>query len=165
MGGVRVVRNAGLGENRMYRRDFLGAADPLDAKGLPEAEFARLLGEQNRMLKAVLVGKDAIVVGLGNAMFQEIAYRGGIHPKRKASELDAGERRSLHRAMRAVLTECIRLGGEEGFVDLRGTPGRFRAAAGPAAAASPCPRCGARLARVAVGGGPSSSCPTCQPAP
>jgi formamidopyrimidine-DNA glycosylase len=163
MGGIRVALEAQLAEIYVYKRDFLGAADPLDGRKLSEVAFARLLSEQGRMLKPVLVGKDAVVVGLGNAAFQDIAYRAGVHPKRRASGLDASERRALYRAMRAVLAERIRLGGKEGFVDLHGAPGRYRPAVGPGAAGKPCPRCGARFDKVAVGGGPSVFCPGCQP--
>ncbi len=161
MGAIQVFPDRRLGESYMYRRDFLGAADPLDDEALPEPELARRLGEQARMLKAVLVGKDAIVVGISNAAFQETAWQARLHPKRKASTLSAAERRRLARAVRKVLTERIRLGGKEGFVDLHGKPGRFRSAT----ATAECPRCGGPFARVAVGGGPSTFCPACQPAP
>jgi formamidopyrimidine-DNA glycosylase len=163
MGGIRVARDAELADTYVYRRDFLGAADPLDARRLPQVKFSRLLAGQTRMLKSVLVGKDAIVVGLGNAAFQDIAYRAGIHPKRRASTLDAKARRSLYTAMRTVLKERIRLGGKEDFVDLHGSPGRYRSAVDTASSRAPCPRCGARFSRVAVGGGPSRFCPGCQP--
>lgn len=159
MGAIQVFPDERLGESYMYRRDFLGAADPLDDQALPEAELARRLGEQARMLKAVLVGKDAIVVGISNAAFQEIAWQARLHPKRKASALTAAERRRLARAVKKVLADRIRLGGKEGFVDLHGKPGRFRSAT----AGKQCPRCGAAFARVAVGGGPSIFCPDCQP--
>ena len=162
MGGMRVARDAELEGTYVYRRDFLGAANPLD-KGLRAAAFARLLGGQARMLKSVLVGKDAIVVGLGNATFQDVAYRAGIHPKRRASTLDPGACRGLYTAMRAVLRERIRLGGKEGFVDLHGSPGRYRSPFGPGTSGAPCGRCGGSFAKVAVGGGPSVYCPACQP--
>jgi formamidopyrimidine-DNA glycosylase len=127
------------------------------------ARFPRLLGEQTRMLKPVLVGKDAIVVGIGNDAFQDIAYRAGIHPKRRASGLDASERSSLYRAMRHVLRERIRLGGKEDFVDPHGLPGRYRSPVSVPAFGTPCPRCGDRFAKVAVGGRQSVYCPGCQP--
>jgi len=160
-----VARDAELDGTYVYRRDFLGAADPLDGRRLSSARFAGLLGEQSRMLKPVLVGKDAIVVGIGNAAFQDIAYRAGVHPKRKASSLEQRERAALYRAMRTVLSESIRLGGKEDFVDLHGVSGRYRPAVGPAVAGKRCPRCGERFGRIAVGGGPSYFCPGCQRAP
>ena len=43
---------------------------------------------------AVLVGKDALVVGLSNSAFQDIIYRAGLHPKRKASSLNSAAQRA-----------------------------------------------------------------------
>jgi formamidopyrimidine-DNA glycosylase len=161
MGAIQVLPDARLGESYMYRRDFLGAADPLDERSLPEGELAERLRARGRMLKAVLVGKEAVVVGISNAAFQEIAWQARLHPKRKASSLTAAEGRRLARAVKKVLADRIRLGGKEGFVDLFGKPGRYSSAMG----GKKCPRCGAAFARVAVGGGPSTFCPDCQPAP
>ena len=163
MGALQLVPDDGLPSNYMYQRDYLHGADPLDAGSMTEAEFCRTLDGQARMLKAVLVGRDAVFVGIGNAAFEDIAYRSGIHPRRKAAELGTPERCALYQAMRAVLTERIELGGKAGFVDLDGKPGRYRAAVGPGSAGAPCPRCGALFAGVSIGGGTSYFCPHCQP--
>ncbi len=159
MGGIQVYADDSLEKSYMYRRDFLGAADPMDDEALPEAELARRLAGEGRMLKAVLLGKGALVVGISNASFQDIAWRARVHPKRKASSLDAAERKRVARAVKKVLSERIRLGGKDGFVDLYGKPGRY---VSPLAGKT-CPACGGALARVAIGGGPSIYCPACQP--
>jgi len=61
------------------------------------------LADNNRALKSVLVGKDAVVVGLSNSAFQDIIYRARLHPKRKASELRIDERRALYDAVRVLI--------------------------------------------------------------
>jgi formamidopyrimidine-DNA glycosylase len=165
MGCIRAEPIWSLESNYLYRRDFLGpAADPLD-KSFTLGRFRRQLAAAPRTLKAALVGKEAVVVGLGNAAFQEVAFAAGLHPKRRASELSVDEQRALFDALRRVLKERLRLGGKEGFVDLDGRPGRYRPVMGPALAGRKCPSCGARIAKVAIGGGPTYYCPRCQPAP
>jgi formamidopyrimidine-DNA glycosylase len=69
MGGIQVYADNNIENSYMYRRDFLGAADPLDDAAMPESELARRLAGEGRTLKAVLLGKGAIVVGISNAAF------------------------------------------------------------------------------------------------
>ncbi len=71
------------------------------------------------------------MVGLSNAAFQDIIYRAGLHPKRRASDLSPEERRALYDAMRFVTTERLRLGGKATFRDLYGVPGGYEPAMGP----------------------------------
>jgi formamidopyrimidine-DNA glycosylase len=165
MGGFMVLSDGELTGSYIYKRDFLGAPDPRDPLAYHAGVFDEALRGETRMLKAVLVGKDAIVVGLGNAAFQDIAWRARVHPKHKVSDLGAVQRKALYRALRTVIDQSIKKGGKVGFADLRGKPGRYKPACGPAAAALPCPRCASAFAKVAVGGGPSYYCPGCQGEP
>ncbi len=161
LGSIRVEPIWSLEGNYLYRRDFLGAADPL-GRSLTAGRFRALLAQRYRPLKAALVGRDAVVVGLGNSAFQEVVFEAGLHPKRRASGLSAAEAHALHVALRGALKERLRLGGKEGFVDLDGRPGRYQPAMGPHLAGRRCPRCGAKVAKVAIGGGPTYFCPRCQ---
>jgi formamidopyrimidine-DNA glycosylase len=56
--------------------------------------FSQLVSAEDRGVKSLLVGREAIVVGLSNSAFQDIIYRAGIHPKRKGSDLSEEERRA-----------------------------------------------------------------------
>ena len=114
------------------------------------------------MLKSVLVGKDAVVVGLSNSAFQDIIYRAKLHPKRKASELNKDERRALYDAIRLVLQERIRLNGKDQFYDLYGNQGGYTPAMGPDMKQQPCPICGTPIEKLSVGGGHVYFCPNCQ---
>ena len=112
--------------------------------------------------KSVLVGKDAVVVGLSNSAFQDIIYRAMLHPKRKASELSEDERRALYDAIRLVLQERIRLNGKDQFHDLYGNQGGYTPAMGPNMKQETCPVCGTTIEKLSVGGGHVYLCPHCQ---
>ena len=114
------------------------------------------------MLKSVLVGKDAIVVGLSNSAFQDIIFRAKLHPKRKASELNQSERQILFDAIRFVLQERIRLKGKDQFYDLFGNQGSYAPAMGPNMKQRRCTECGTSIEKLSVGGGHIYLCPKCQ---
>jgi len=120
MGLIYAAKDNELERSYVFRRDFNPEViSPIDEEFTFE-RFSKLLTVNKRMLKSVLVGKDAVVVGLSNSAFQDILYRARLHPKRKASELNENERRALYDAIKLVLTERIRLKGKDQFYDLYG---------------------------------------------
>jgi formamidopyrimidine-DNA glycosylase len=162
MGGVYALRNSELPQSYIFRRDFNPQiAAPLDEE-LTAERFANLLAANSRSLKSVLVGKDAVVVGLSNSAFQDIIYRARLHPKRKTSTLTKSERRALYDAIQLVLRERLRLHGKTQFSDFYGTPGGYTAAMGPHLKQRTCPACGTPIEKLSVGGGHVYYCPTCQ---
>lgn len=124
--------------------------------------FSKLLADNNRMLKAVLVGKEALVVGLSNSAFQDIIYRAKLHPKRKASKLKPEEKRRLYDAIKLVINERIRLNGKDQFYDLFRNQGGYKPAMGPNMKQKFCPECGTTIEKFRHGGGYIYLCPTCQ---
>ncbi len=162
MGLIYAMKDDDLEHSYVFRRDFNSQVlSPIDEEFTFE-RFSKLLTENNRMLKSVLVGKDAIVVGLSNSAFQDIIYRAGLHPKRKAAELKKDKRRSLHDAIRLVLKERIRLKGKDQFYDLYGNQGGYTPAMGPNIQGQTCPLCGTSIEKLSVGGGDTYFCPKCQ---
>jgi len=162
MGVINVVRDSDLETSYVYRRDFNpDVISPVDEEFTLE-QFSNLLGGNNRMLKSVLVGKDAIVVGLSNSAFQDIIYRAKLHPKRKASELNKEERRALYDAIKLVLQERIRLKGKDKFYDLYGKRGGYTPAMGPNMKQTACNVCGTPIEKLSVGGGYVYLCSHCQ---
>jgi formamidopyrimidine-DNA glycosylase len=162
MGVIRVLLDAELPDAYLLRRDFNPQVpSPLD-DAFTFDQFSTLLTPHSRMLKSVLVGKDAVVVGLSNSAFQDIIYRAHLHPKRKASTLLEDERRALYDALRFVVHERLRLGGTAQFTDLHGTPGGYTPAMGPHMRQRTCPKCGTSIATLHVGGGRTYFCPACQ---
>lgn len=162
MGSIYACCDDGLEAHYMMRRDFFSELPEPNDAGLSRESFTGRLGGLGRQLKSVLVGKDAVVVGLSNAAFQDIIYRAGLHPKRKASELSADEQRALYDAMRFVVDERLRLGGKAGFRDLSGAPGGYEPAMGPAMKGRMCPACGSPIGKISHGGGEVFICPACQ---
>lgn len=161
MGALRCDTDAELVDNYVYRRDFSTSLD-LTSQPVSSGEFDALLAGKARALKSVLVGRDAIVVGVSNATFVDVLYRAGLHPKRRASDLSADERGRLREALRTVLAERLAQGGKQDFVDIYGRPGRYTAALAPGRAGTTCQRCGTQIAAIAVGGGRVPYCPGCQ---
>ena len=126
MGVIQVLRDDELERSYVYKRDFDSTKlSPIDEEFTFE-RFSKRMVDHNKMLKSVLVGKDAILVGVSNSTFQDILYRARIHPKRKASELNTEEKRSLYDAIRLVLNERIRLNGKDKFHNLHGNQGGYQ---------------------------------------
>jgi len=162
MGLIHALKDNELERSYVYRRDFnLEVPSPVDEEFTFE-RFSKLLTDNNRMLKSVLVGKDAVVMGLSNSAFQDTVYRARLHPKRKASELNKDERRALYDAIRLVLKQRIRLKGKDQFHDLYGNQGGYTPAMGPNMKQQPCPTCGTPIEKLSVGGGHVYFCPNCQ---
>jgi formamidopyrimidine-DNA glycosylase len=162
MGVIQVFRDDELERSYVYKRDFDSTKlSPTDEEFTFE-RFSKRMAEHNKMLKSVLVGKDAVLVGVSNSTFQDILYRARIHPKRKASELDAEEKRSLHNAIRFVFEERLRLNGKNQFRDLHGKQGGYTPAMGPNMKQQTCPQCGNKIEKLSMGGGHVYLCPNCQ---
>ena len=108
------------------------------------------------------------IAGLGNIYTDEALWRARVHPMRPGNSLTPPEVARLHRAIRAVLREAIARGGtsakDETYRDVYGRPGYFRLdLAVYQRSGEPCPRCGAAIKRLPLGGRSTHFCPTCQP--
>jgi formamidopyrimidine-DNA glycosylase len=162
MGGIYVLKDSDLIHSYIFKRDFNPEIlSPTDEEFTFE-RFSRLSANNRRALKSVLVGKDAVVVGLSNSAFQDIIYRAKLHPKRKASELNINERQALYEAIRLVLRERMRLNGKNQFLDLYGNQGGYTPAMGPNMNHQNCPICRTPIQKLSVGGGQVFFCPKCQ---
>jgi len=161
MGIIHALADEELQHSYIYRRDFSATASPVEEDFAFE-RFSTEIGGRNVNLKTVVVGKDAAVVGLGNAAFQDIIYRAHLHPKRKASELNANEQKALFDAIQYVVEQRINLGGKNRFVDFYGKHGSYTPAMGPNRKGKICTTCGAEVAKLSFGGGQIYLCPKCQ---
>ena len=162
MGGMRVLKDAELIESYVFKRDFnTEILSPLDQDFTFE-RFSELLSGSNRVLKPVLVGKDAVLVGLSNSAFQDIIYRARLHPKRKASELNLNEQKALYDSLKFVIQERLRLNGKNQFLDLYQNQGRYVSAMGPNMREKNCLVCGSPIQEQSLGGGKVFVCPKCQ---
>jgi formamidopyrimidine-DNA glycosylase len=162
LGGFQVFRDTDLSCSYVYRRDFSDVPSPLSEEEFTLQRFSNGLAARNANIKAAIVGKDALVVGLSNCSFQDILFHAKIHPKRKASSLTKVERVALFGAARFVVTERVRLGGKNQFIDFYGVKGRYIPPMGPNVKGMPCSSCGATVEVLSLGGGQVYFCPKCQ---
>jgi len=139
-------------------------ADPLEVS---ETDFRRLITSRRARIKALLLDQTAFR-GMGNIYTDESLWRAKIHPARLGANLKPGEIKKLHRAMRAILKEAIRLGGSSisDYVGANGEPGEFQIRhRAYDREGKKCFRCGAKIRRMIVAGRSSYFCPKCQRAP
>jgi len=162
MGVIQALKDDELDGSYVYRRDFSDVTSPLDDARFTFERFSKQLAEKNVNIKSVLVGKDAVLVGLSNSAFQDIVYRARIHPKRKASSLSADESHALYDAVRLVIRERIRLGGKDQFLDFYGRQGGYTPTMGPNMNGQTCRICGSSIEKLSLGGGQVYFCPKCQ---
>ena len=162
MGVIQVRKDDELDSSYVYKRDFDFTKLSATEEEFTFEQFSKRMADKNKMLKAVLVGKDAILVGISNSTFQDILYRARIHPKRRASELSKEEMRSLYDAIQFVFKERIRLNGKDIFRDLHREQGGYTPAMGPNMKEQNCPECGTAIQKLSHGGGHVYLCPNCQ---
>ena len=162
MGVIQLLDEDNINMSYVYKRDFdlskLSATD----EDFTLQRFSSVFSEKNNMLKAVLVGKDAVVVGISNSTFQDILYRAKLHPKRKASELSVDETQRLYDAIKFVVNERVKLNGKEDFQDMYQKHGSYVPAMGPHMKEQYCPECGTIIQKISHGGGHVYLCPSCQ---
>lgn len=159
MGGLQAWPTAELDRSFSYTRDFIRALSPLD---LDREAFRAAVPGGPRRLKPLLVGNEAVVVGVGNASFQDIAFRAGIRPDRRTPDLGDADVDALFDALFRLVAERLAASGKLGFEDLFGRPGRSEMTMASGLAGRPCPRCGTTIEKEALCGGTVGYCPHCQ---
>jgi formamidopyrimidine-DNA glycosylase len=160
MGVLQVLTNNELPGSYVFKRDHLEKISPIDDENYTLERFSRSLQHANRMLKSIIVGKDAIVTGFGNSAFQEIIYLAKLHPKRKALSLDSDERKALYEAINEIVENRINKGGKSQFTDLFGIKGKYQLLMG--SHVKVCPSCQVEIEKLAISGGTTYYCPNCQ---
>ncbi len=161
MGCILTITNEDLSSSYMYKRDFLSGISPFEENFTFEL-FSERISISNRNLKAILVGKDALLVGISNSAFQDIIYRAKLFPKKKGSELSKNEITTLFNAIKTINNERLKYGGKNQFIDLYGNKGEYIPAMGPNMKEKECSNCGARIEKLSFGGGQIYLCPRCQ---
>ncbi|MHA2183135.1 MAG: hypothetical protein ACXAAH_17080, partial [Promethearchaeota archaeon] len=154
-------KDSDLENSYLYKRDFSDVLSPLEDI-FTSNHFSELLKNLNRGIKSILVGKEAIIVGLSNSAFQDILYRAKLFPKTKGSKLNEQQRNTLFKAIKTVVDERIKLGGKFQFIDLFGKKGKYIPTMGPNMKGKTCTDCGSSIEKLSVGGGQVYYCPLCQ---
>jgi formamidopyrimidine-DNA glycosylase len=99
----------GRGEPPWWR----AIAPPLLSKAFtPEALSAFLRRRARSPIKAVLLMQERFP-GIGNWMADEVLWRAGIHPRARAGDLGPRVARALHRTLREVCRDALRVIGKD----------------------------------------------------
>lgn len=112
-----------------------------------------------------LLMNSSLVVGVGNIYASEALFRARIRPMRQARSLKLAEAKKLARAVRAVLTMAIKVGGTtlRDYVGADGNPGYFRQKLYVyERAGKPCRVCGTPIRQITQGQRSTYYCPSCQ---
>ncbi|HEY6514823.1 MAG TPA: bifunctional DNA-formamidopyrimidine glycosylase/DNA-(apurinic or apyrimidinic site) lyase [Steroidobacteraceae bacterium] len=143
---------------------------PLLARLAPEpfsAEFTadymwRITRRRRASIKQVLMN-SRLVVGVGNIYASEILFRARIRPRRRAQSLTRDEVARLTKAVRAVLSKAIKVGGTtlRNYVGADGEPGYFRQKL-YVYERGQCRRCRAAIRQLTQQGRSTYYCPNCQ---
>ncbi len=124
--------------------------DSLDAGAL-----ARRVAERRRSIKESLMDQT-IVAGVGNILATEALWRARIDPRSPSRALSRADVAALARCVRAEIRKELRAresAKDDEWSDAFAVYGRE---------GEPCPRCGAPIARVVLGGRGTSFCKRCQ---
>jgi len=108
---------------------------------------------------------NAVVCGIGNIYATETLHAAGISPLRPAGKLTKNECARIAAEAKRILARAIELGGSSisDFLQVDGSEGKFaQELAVYGRAGEACPRCGARIETVRLGGRGSAYCPGCQ---
>jgi formamidopyrimidine-DNA glycosylase len=129
------------------------------------AEYLWRITRKRKVSIKQLLMNSSLVVGVGNIYASEALFRARIRPKRQARSLTRPEAAKLARAVRAVLTLAIKVGGTtlRDYVGADGNPGYFRQKLYVyERAGKPCRVCGAPVKQIAQGQRSTYYCPSCQ---
>ena len=112
-------------------------------------------------LKGFLATEQRIP-GLGNGVFQDIAWTARLHPRNKISKISDGDKERVLSSIKTVLKDMTENGGRDSEKDLFGFEGKYKAIFGRATFGKPCPRCGETIERQNYLGGKVYFGPSCQ---
>ena len=135
--------------------------EPLDAA---IDHFISLFRNRKTPIKSALLNQK-LLSGVGNIYADEALFRAGVRPRRRASSLTHDELKKLHRGLKDVLRQAIKLGGSSvsDYVDAEGREGFFQLKHRVyGRETKPCLVCRTPIKRVIIAGRSSHYCPRCQ---
>ena len=101
--------------------------EPLDKNFKIERLKECLSKKPNGKIKTVLMDQS-IIAGIGNIYSDEILWRAGVQPERKAADITEREIKLIFQAIKKILAEGINLGGDSmsDYRNIFGLPGQFQ---------------------------------------
>jgi formamidopyrimidine-DNA glycosylase len=149
-------------ELELYLAERVGG-EPLE-EAFQTAGLASRLAGRRAPIKAALLDQRT-VAGMGNIYADEALWRARIHPLRPAGELERGEVRRLHRALRDALRMGIAREGAtlSNYATPEGERGRMQEEFKVyGREGEPCSRCGTPIEKIRAAGRGTHYCPRCQ---
>ena len=127
------------------------------------AYFLSLFDEKSLKMSAkAFLATEQRIPGLGNGVVQDILLNSKIHPKRKISTLDDGQKELLFQSIKNTLSEMISGGGRDTEKDLFGNPGGYKTKMSKMNKAMICPVCSGAAHKENYLGGSIYYCEVCQ---
>lgn len=126
-------------------------------------EYARnYLLSRKKEIKEVLLDQS-FIAGIGNIYADEILFRSGISPVRKANSLSDTEIERIIDSTRIIIAGAIKAGGTtiRSYTSSLGVTGRFQLEL-KVHTKDKCPCCGHEVVKIRVGGRGTYYCPECQ---
>jgi formamidopyrimidine-DNA glycosylase len=160
LGTLYLLRENEIG--RIYGLSCLGP-EPLSSQFTVEY-LSKGLSKRKGKMKSVLLDQS-FIGGLGNIYVDESLARAGIHPERRANELEGSEIEKLHEAINFMIEKGICAGGTtlRDYRDGEGNRGTFQEELCVYGRKGlPCQVCGTEIVRTEVGGRGTHFCPQCQ---
>ncbi|MGE5141536.1 MAG: DNA-formamidopyrimidine glycosylase family protein [Rudaea sp.] len=162
MWGAMELHEKGQERKRKYIADM--RTTPIDA-GFTFEYLNELIDEVTQVEKTsvkALLTQHQLIPGLGNAIAQDILFRGCLHPKHPVEELTRSQKRQLYNAITKTVEQAIKQGGRCDEYDLYGNPGKYVRLMDKNALGRPCPQCGRPIEKMQYLGGACYYCPGCQ---
>lgn len=158
-GYIHLASEKELPKHKMTSKLGISALD----KEFTVTKLASLLERRRGMIKSFLLDQKNIA-GIGNVYVQDPLFKAKLHPVRTIPTLKENEIQALHRGIRDVLNQSVRLGGLRYERDLYGRNGKY----GPEhflvayKTGKLCPVCRTKIAKIRTGSTASYICPKCQ---
>jgi len=158
-GHAVVLRDHELDEYFAARLGVEPLSDSLTAE-----ELCRLAAGRRAPLKSFLLNQLGIA-GIGNIYADEALHRAELHPLSPAGSMKPEDCERLRVGIVEALEAGLRSGGAsiDDYRDARGEQGAMQEEfLVHTREGKPCPRCGAEIRRIVVGGRSTYFCPSCQ---
>ena len=127
-------------------------------------EFKKLFEKRRALMKSLLLNQH-FIAGIGNIYADEILFRSGIRPDRKANTLNDTEKEEVYNKMREILKKGIIYGGTSfsDYVNAFGEKGSFQEELRVhQREGEECFDCGSIIEKIKVSGRSTYFCSQCQ---
>ncbi len=160
-----------FGKMYLLNKNKTNDLNPLDELGLEFSDplltkeyLYNKIHKKKLPIKTVLLDQS-IIAGIGNIYADEILFKSGINPLRKACTININECQKIITNCYEILTKAISLGGTtiKSFTSSEGVHGLFQnELLVHGQAGSSCPNCSTIIKKIKVGGRGTYFCSKCQ---